>query len=78
MICVRGVVEVHVGDSAERRMFRLDRGNLALLVPPMIWNTVVFQEEQSVVVVLCDRPYEAEDYVNDHAQFVHLRQGATA
>src|SRR5262249_36161552 len=61
MICSNGAVDVVLDDGAARQTFALDRSNRALVIPPMIWNTVVFRAPESVVTVLCDRPYEAED-----------------
>ena len=76
MICSNGAVDIVLDDGSARETITLDRSNVALLVPPMIWNTVVFREPQSVVSVLCDRPYEAEDYVREYQEFMRLRQGA--
>lgn len=76
MICVHGAVDVVCDDGRDRRSFPLERSNLALLVPPMIWTTVVFREAESVLVVLCDRGYEAEDYIRDYAEFAALRRVA--
>ncbi len=76
MICVHGVIEIVCDDGVSRRAFTLNRGNLALHVPPGIWNTVVFRKEDSVLAVLCDRPYEEEDYIRDYGAFISFRQGA--
>jgi dTDP-4-dehydrorhamnose 3,5-epimerase-like enzyme len=76
IICSNGAVDVVLDDGAARQTFALDRSNLALLVPPMIWNTVVFRAPDSVVAVVCDRPYEAGDYVHDYAEFNRLKEGA--
>jgi dTDP-4-dehydrorhamnose 3,5-epimerase-like enzyme len=73
MLCVHGTVDVICDDGHERRTFTRARGNEALLVPPMIWNTVAFREAGSVLVVLCDRHYEEHDYVRDYEQFVAMR-----
>ena len=78
MICSNGSVDIVLDDGAAQKTFTLDRSYRALLVPPMIWNTVVFRAQESVVAVLCDRPYEAEDYVRDYAEFRHLKQGAVS
>jgi dTDP-4-dehydrorhamnose 3,5-epimerase-like enzyme len=76
MICVSGAVDVVCDDGHGQRSFRLDRGHLSLLVPPMIWNTVIFREANSVLVVLCDRVYEADDYIHNHGEFLALRHAA--
>jgi dTDP-4-dehydrorhamnose 3,5-epimerase-like enzyme len=74
MICVHGAIEVICDDGAAKRAFVLNRGNLALHVPPGIWNTIVFRKEDSVLAVLCDRPYEEEDYIRDYGVFISFRQ----
>jgi UDP-2-acetamido-3-amino-2,3-dideoxy-glucuronate N-acetyltransferase len=76
MFCSNGAVDVVLNDGVAEKTFTLDCSNRALLVPPMIWNTIVFRAPNSVVAVLCDRPYEAEDYVRDYAEFRRLKQGA--
>jgi dTDP-4-dehydrorhamnose 3,5-epimerase-like enzyme len=78
MVCVSGAVDVLCEDGREQKTFMLDRHELALLVPPMIWNTVSFRDTNSVLVVLCDRPYEEHDYIRDYAEFLSFREAARA
>jgi hypothetical protein len=74
MICVHGLVDIVCDDGAERRTFALDRSNLALVVPPTIWGTVAFRQPDSVLAVLCDRPYEEHDYIRDYDDFLAFRE----
>jgi hypothetical protein len=76
MLCVSGTVSVLCDDGDRTCTFQLDRTNFALLVPPSIWNTVTFLEQDSVVVVLCDRPFEEKDYLRHYADFAAFRQAA--
>ena len=76
MICSNGTAEIVLDDGAAKETFTLDRSNQALLLPPMIWATVRFRAPHTVVSVLCDRPYEADDYVRDYREFVTLKNGA--
>jgi dTDP-4-dehydrorhamnose 3,5-epimerase-like enzyme len=78
MICVSGAVSVVCEDGRTQKSFVLDRGDLALLVPPGLWNTVRFQQTGSVLVVLCDRLYEAEDYIRDYGEFLSFRLSVPA
>ena len=78
MVCVNGAVDVVCDDGSKQRTFMLDRRNRALLVPPGLWNTVQFRQDVSVVVVLCDRLYEAHDYIHDYAEFLSFRESAVA
>jgi len=76
MICSNGAVDILLDDGTETRTFTLTSSNVALLVPPMLWNTVVFRAAQSVLSVLCDRPYEIDDYIRDYREFARLRKEA--
>jgi dTDP-4-dehydrorhamnose 3,5-epimerase-like enzyme len=74
MLCVTGAVDVTYDNGKERKMFVLDRGELALLVPPGIWVEIEIKQNQSVLIVLCDRPYEEHDYIRDYAEFLSFRK----
>ena len=74
MICVHGVIDIVCDDGREQRTFTLDRGNLALMVPPTIWNTVMFRQADSILAVLCDRGYEEHDYIRNYAEFLAFRE----
>jgi dTDP-4-dehydrorhamnose 3,5-epimerase-like enzyme len=76
MVCVNGAVEVVCEDGKGKNSFALGRRNQALLVPPGLWNIVEFRQEDSVLIVLCDRIYEAEDYIRDYAEFLSFRESA--
>jgi dTDP-4-dehydrorhamnose 3,5-epimerase-like enzyme len=74
MMCVQGAVDVVCDDGADHRNYTLDRGEVGLLVPPMIWATLAFRGPESVLVVLCDRAYEATDYIHDYSEYLSLRK----
>jgi hypothetical protein len=76
MLCVNGTAEVICDDGVKKRTFLLDQNNRALMVPPGIWNTVIFHTSDSVMAVLCDRPYEVDDYLRDYDQFLDWRKTA--
>jgi len=78
MICVSGAVDVVCEDGNHKKTFVLERRNLALLVPPGLWNIVEFRRSDSVLIVLCDRVYEAEDYIRDYAEFLSFRESVRA
>jgi dTDP-4-dehydrorhamnose 3,5-epimerase-like enzyme len=78
MICVSGAVEVVCEDGRRKSTFALNRRNQALLVPPGVWNTVEFRQNESVLIVLCDRVYEAHDYIRDYAEFLSFCESVRA
>ena len=78
MICVSGAIDVACEDGRSKNTFALERRNQALLVPPGVWNTVEFRQNESVLVVLCDRVYEVHDYIHDYAEFLSFRESVRA
>ncbi len=78
MICVSGAVDVICEDGSKKSTFALSRRNQALLVPAGLWNTVEFRQNDSVLIVLCDRVYEADDYIRDYAEFLSFRESVRA
>jgi len=78
MICVSGKVDAVCEDGDKQQTFVLNRRDRGLLVPPGLWTTVEFLEGCSVLVVLCDRLYEAGDYIRDYAEFLSFRETVQA
>jgi hypothetical protein len=64
MVCLSGRIQIDAFDGATRQSFLLSRGEFINLVPG-IYATETFLDEGSVLLVLCDRPYEADDYIHD-------------
>jgi UDP-2-acetamido-3-amino-2,3-dideoxy-glucuronate N-acetyltransferase len=78
MICVSGAVDVVCEDGNSKKTFAMNRRNQALLVAPGLWNTVQFRHNESVLIVLCDRIYEAHDYTHDYSEFLSFRESVRA
>jgi WxcM-like, C-terminal len=78
MICVKGAVSVVCDDGADRKAFFLDSGEMALLAPPQLWVEISFKQDRSILIVLCDRPYEEHDYIRDYAEFLSIRKSPRA
>ena len=73
-VCVHGAIEVECDDGTSSRKVTLDDTSKGLLVPPTIWATETYLTEGSVLLVLCDRPYEQDDYVREYEEFVAWRR----
>ncbi len=70
LVALTGRVAVMVTDGGARREMVLDDPGQGLLVPPGLWVELTFQAEGGSLIVLCDRPYEAEDYLRDWDGFL--------
>ena len=74
LVCVGGAVDVTCDDGAGTASFVLDSPRRGLLVPPTIWAEQKYSQPHSTLMVLCDRPYEAEDYIHGMDAFVKYRR----
>jgi len=74
LTCPIGKVEVLCDDGLDAVTYILDQPDVGLLVPPGIWAQQTYQVSGSVLTVLCDRPYEAQDYIRDYGEFKVYRQ----
>jgi dTDP-4-dehydrorhamnose 3,5-epimerase-like enzyme len=78
LLCVSGAVDVVCDDGRDRKTFSLDRPELALFVPPGLWLEIDARQNESVLIVLCDRLYEEHDYIRDYAAFLSFRKAPRA
>lgn len=62
-------------DGIERKTFRLDTPESALVIPPGIWAEQQYLESDTVLTVLCDKTYQESDYIRDYKQFTDYRSG---
>jgi len=74
LLCVTGAVNVVCDDGRDRKTFSLDHPELALFVPPGLWLEIDTRQDDSVIIVLCDRLYEKHDYIQDYAEFLSFRK----
>lgn len=69
LICVAGSVSVMVDDGRRRDTVLLDKPNLALHVPPMVWASQYHYSPDATLLVLASDPYDAADYIRDYDLF---------
>jgi hypothetical protein len=72
LIMLAGQCDIVVDDGAERTEIRLDRPDLALHVPPMLWLELSGFTAGAVCAVLTSGDYDEADYVRDRAEFEAL------
>lgn len=70
LICVRGSVSVVADDGSKRREFRLDRPDLGLHLPPMVWGIQYKYSPDALLLVFASHYYDANDYIRDYDQFL--------
>jgi dTDP-4-dehydrorhamnose 3,5-epimerase-like enzyme len=78
MIATSGTIDIRCDDGANRASYQLDRADCGLLVPPGIWAEIEMTTDHAGLLVLCDRGYEAEDYIRDYQEFLAYRRRTSA
>lgn len=78
LVCVQGSVRAVVDDGTHLQEFMLDRPDFGLHVKPMIWGTQYRYTSDAVLLVLASHPYDADDYIRDHEQFLREAGAANA
>ncbi len=73
-VCISGSCEITYDDGNQRREVRLDSSEKALKVPPGIWAEQRYIGQNSILMVLCDYPYDESDYIRDYGDFLAYRQ----
>jgi dTDP-4-dehydrorhamnose 3,5-epimerase-like enzyme len=72
LVCVHGRVHIAADDGRAQADFLLDRPNLGIYIPPMIWSVQYRFSADAVLLGLCSDYYDAEDYIRDYAEFLDL------
>jgi dTDP-4-dehydrorhamnose 3,5-epimerase-like enzyme len=74
LVCSSGEALVTCSDGDETFEFLLNKPSMGLLIPPGIWSEQLYLTENTVLTVLCDRVYEAEDYIREYSIFLEFRK----
>ena len=72
-VCLHGACEVHCDDGRKQCTTTLRRPDEGLYVPASIWAAQTYLSPDTVLLVLCDRPYEDQDYIRDYDEFLRYR-----
>lgn len=72
LICVRGSCAVVADDGAHRQEFLLDRPDVGIHLPPMVWGIQYKYSADAVLLVFASHYYDSTDYIRDYSQFRQL------
>ncbi|MEP2758969.1 WxcM-like domain-containing protein [Parvibaculum sp.] len=69
LICLHGACRVLLDDGDRRCEVTLDRPDMGVFMPEMIWGTQYRYSPDAVLLVFASRPYEADDYLRTYNEF---------
>ena len=72
LICVRGSCAVVADDGAHRQEFLLDRPDVGIHLPPMVWGIQYKYSADAVLLVYASHYYDSADYIRNYAEFRQL------
>jgi len=73
LVCVNGKVSVRIFDGTSSEEVLLDRPDVGLHVPPMVWTTEYKYSGDAVLLVLASDIYHGQDYVRDLDEYLALK-----
>jgi acetyltransferase-like isoleucine patch superfamily enzyme/dTDP-4-dehydrorhamnose 3,5-epimerase-like enzyme len=72
LVCARGSVAVVVDDGKTSEEVTLDRPDLGLYLPPMVWAVQYRYSSDGLLLVFASDPYDPADYIRDYDEFRKL------
>jgi len=77
LACLSGEATVRVHDGEAEVSETLAADGVALLIPPMLWNSVWFRDPGTVLAVFCDKPYDRSDYLVDWDEYLGAKDSSS-
>ena len=70
LLCIRGRCRVVVDDGRVREEVVLDRPNVGLYMPPMVWGIQYQYSSDALLLVFASHFYDPSDYIRDYRDFL--------
>lgn len=70
LICLHGSCRVLLDNGVQRCEVTLDRPDMGVFMPAMIWGTQYRYSPDAVLLVFASRPYDAKDYLRTYDDFL--------
>lgn len=74
LLCLNGSVRVLLDDGSSRCEVILDRPEMGVYMPAMIWGTQYRYSRDAVLLVFASMPYSASDYIREYENFLALKK----
>ena len=74
LICLNGTCRVLLDNGEERCEVTLDRPEMGVFMPNMIWGTQYRYSRDAVLLVFASHTYDPDDYIRDYDEFILERK----
>lgn len=72
LIAASGSFEVLLNDGKVQRVVQLNKPNMGLHIPPMIWASEINFSSGAICLVLASEQYNEADYIRDYDNFLAI------
>lgn len=69
LVAASGSFEVLLDDGNIQRLVQLNRPDMGLHIPPMIWASEINFSSGAICLVLASEKYDADDYIRSYDEF---------
>ena len=69
--CIKGSCNMIMDNGIEKQQVRIDKSNMGLMIPPMVWHEMHDFSEDCVMLVLASAQYDEADYIRDYDEFMN-------
>ena len=69
LVCTNGSIEVSCDDGEKQSIYILNKPYMGLLILPGVWVEQKYLENSSILTVLCDQPFNEEEYIRNYDEF---------
>ncbi|MBN1974563.1 MAG: WxcM-like domain-containing protein [Sedimentisphaerales bacterium] len=70
LVCIKGSCALVVDDSQNSQEIVLDRPNIGVFLPPMLWGIQYKYSRDAILLVLASDIYDADDYIRDYDEYL--------
>lgn len=70
LVNVSGISKVRVDNGKESEIIHLDKPRMGLYLSPMLWKDMYDFSENSVLLVLASRHYDANEYIRNYDDYL--------
>ena len=69
--CIKGSCNMIMDNGIENQQVSIDKSNVGLIIPPMVWHEMHDFSEDCVMLVLASAQYDEADYIRDYDEFIN-------
>jgi dTDP-4-dehydrorhamnose 3,5-epimerase-like enzyme len=69
-VLMKGNLTVEISRGSVKSRHELTSTGNSLSIPPGLWRKILNASPDAVLLVLCDQPYDEEDYIRDFDKYI--------